>query len=149
MNDLGKITITKNKDCENNTYYTAYMKGVDNALGGGDTRNEAKNELLENIVDYIDYLEAEYKAKDQQIHELQKMLNNETNRTINVCVDYIKLKNYEYQVQSYKKMWEELKRFVKSNKPLIGKTVIYLPDTILDKMQELEKSVEADNGNND
>ena len=71
MNDLGKITITKNKDCDNKTYYSAYIYGIDAVIGGGDTRNEAKDELFGNIVFYVNYLiETNQKLKQQKFQYL-------------------------------------------------------------------------------
>ena len=81
MGDLGKITITKNKDCDNKTYYSAYIYGIDAVIGGGDTRNEAKDELFGNIVLYVNYLietnqklKQKLEEKDKEIESLKQQL---------------------------------------------------------------------------
>lgn len=56
---MSEITVTKTLtfDADNmKLHYTAYLG---NRMGGGDTRNEAKEELLKNVVMYMDYLEKE------------------------------------------------------------------------------------------
>lgn len=81
MSDLGKITITKNKDCDNKTYYSAYIYGIDVVIGGGDTRNEAKDELFGNIVFYVNYLIETNQQIKQQLEEKDKEIESLTNRT--------------------------------------------------------------------
>lgn len=76
MGDLGKITITKNKDCDNKTYYSAYIYGIDAVIGGGDTRNEAKDELFGNIVLYVNYLIETNQKLKQQLEEKDKEIES-------------------------------------------------------------------------
>jgi hypothetical protein len=72
--DYGTITINKNKDCDGNTYYTAYMYGVDGVVGGGDTRKEAQNALLYNLFVYMSYLEDEViKTKNKLYSRLKEV----------------------------------------------------------------------------
>lgn len=98
MGDLGKITITKNKDCDNKTYYSAYIYGIDAVIGGGNTRNEAKDELFGNIVIYVNYLIEtnqkfkqqleEYKNKENTsaVNSWDEMLKNCENCGLNECI---------------------------------------------------------------
>ena len=110
--DLGKITITKNKDCDNNTYYTAYMYGIDNVVGGGNTRNEARDELLKNIVVYINYLEEDCLGTKDKLYKRLDQMNILTNK------------------------WNKLKEWVNE---FHRDVVAVYPNTLLTKMQELDK----------
>lgn len=76
MSDSGKIIITKNKDCDNKTYYSAYIYGIDAVIGGGNTRNEAKDELFGNIVFYVNYLIETNQKFKQQLDEKDEQINN-------------------------------------------------------------------------
>lgn len=76
MSDLGKIIITKNKDCDNKTYYSAHIYGIDAVIGSGDTRNEAKDELFGNIVFYVNYLIETNQKFKQQLDEKDEQINN-------------------------------------------------------------------------
>lgn len=103
MNDLGKITITKNKDCDNKTYYSAYIYGIDAVIGGGDTRNEAKDELFGNIVFYVNYLIETNQKLKQQLAEKQNTID-EINKEFVQAVHYWKnlLKEKDKEIESYK-----------------------------------------------
>lgn len=100
-----KIYITKNKDVAGQVYYTAHLG---NQIGGGSTRNEAKDELIKNVVCFMDYLEKEnFRLYNEKEHaeKILRMSSNEQTREI------IKLKQQlagkEEEIQQWKTMAEK------------------------------------------
>lgn len=66
-----KIHITKKKDISGKVYYTAHLG---NQIGGGATRNEAKDELIKNVVCFMDYLEKENFKLEQQLKSANRQI---------------------------------------------------------------------------
>ena len=66
-----KIHITKKKDISGKVYYTAHLG---DQIGGGATRNEAKDELIKNVVCFMDYLEKENFRLSREILQLKQQL---------------------------------------------------------------------------
>lgn len=84
---MGKIRTVKKYANDGTPYYTAFLGNV---VGGGNTRNEAKEELLENINILLDYYQEEYhdcvdknKYLETQLAETETKLKNLININAN------------------------------------------------------------------
>lgn len=99
-----ELKIVKKKDCDGNIYYTAYLG---NQIGGGATRNEAREELYKNIKMYIEYLEDECRKSDNAIcpkfkigQEVWYVYNKHQRMPFRCVIDkivYDSSKNYKFR----------------------------------------------------